>query len=157
MKLIEGRKLDVRIAEDIFGLDVELLPAYREPECGTIQLYEPWYQKDIMEGDSAPDKERLKAHSAEVWDEEKRCGLVPAYRAKHETEDHYWYELVPNYSTSLDDAWKIVLKLRADKRPGLIQKFIMKLESRGMRWLFSLSVAPAKTICEASLEALEVT
>lgn len=141
--------LDVRVAREIFGQHVDVLPAYRDLECGEIQLQDPAMQDHTFEKEGElteymkHEQEELKELGSSPWD--GRRGLIPAVRVKHETEEHYWWEPIPRYSKSLDEAWKVIMKAREWPH----NEFFDRID---MRNLLLNSTEVARNICELALE-----
>lgn len=150
--------LDVRVGREIFGLTVVALPAKREPECGTIQLYEPWFEESIRERGAKWEIDTLERCSSGPWRSDPKTGftggLYPALRVNREgvpsdTEHDHYYVPMPIYSESLDEAWKVIMEVRK-WRADIAADFWKNFD---LFTFFMYEHAPAKAICLRALEA----
>jgi hypothetical protein len=156
------RELDVWVGREIFGLTVAMLPAWREPECGSVQIYEPWWEEDIRKRGVKWELDKLDYCSSRPMGPNHETGfwggIIPTMRLKKEgatgdTEDDHWYDELPRYSTSLDEAWKVVLevrKWRADIAKEVWDKFVPFV-------VFMQENNLAEKICQWALKAKEST
>jgi hypothetical protein len=154
------RELDARVAREIWGNEVQMLPAHREPECGSIVIWEPEFIESALkelEEDALGHSfmgNLLKQHSAALWHtvEGVTCGQLPAVLIKATNPEHSdRWEPLPHYSTSIAAAWELIelvreteewMRARFLDRLGNLHVFLMDCENQ------------PKAICEAALQAL---
>ena len=151
------RELDARVAREIRKEEVRMLPAHREPECGSIQIWDPSYIestiKDLEENGSSLMSDLLRQHSKTVWRsvEGVTCGQTPCVLIKPVLPGYsdYWKPL-PHYSTSIADAWQLIDLIRQIE-DRFQSKFLDRL---GDLRLFLMKYDTPKAICLAALETL---
>lgn len=167
-QLKAGRSLDALVAEKVMGLTM----GEREWPCGFVpdgcerEVYDPTEKCD-WEND-AEFAERRAQHEKyrDSWLYERH----PVYFHLHESG---WKErrIVPFYSTSIEDAWKVVEKMRED------HGFWVDLQSSGLdpklwkvtmhkshpahlpapRKVVEASFSAPEAICLAALKSVSVT
>jgi hypothetical protein len=150
------RELDARVAREFWNEEVRMLPAHQEPECGSIQVWDPEHIestiKELEEHGPSLMSDLLKWHSATPWQsvEGMTCGQYPCVLVKAVLPEHrdYWGPL-PHYSTSISDAWQLIDLIRETEGP-LRSKFLDRL---GDLRLFLMDYDTPKAICLAALEA----
>lgn len=155
-----SRELDAKVAEKIFGHEVRMLGAGRDPECGSWTIC---IGCDPMM--DLPQEERVMFH---LDCDQPGHKVHPCIRIPATAEASEWWEVCPDYSSDMNDAWQVVEKLRPTHKFQLANGTFVGLVDGEVDgpWLAAFyqgshstfikgSTAP-EAVCLAALKAVEV-